>query len=281
MSKKTRMTTPGQNEKTKETEVSRDESCTQRSGEELLATCPHQPSKQKIVETSESLIEGTSQLKTERVRQDVSGPKVQHDSATKNRQKNDNQSARNKRGGRSFAKVLTAPTQGNTNVPLAKNSGVFMLLLVGLPGSGKTTLACRLLEEWPDKFVRINQDELGTRRECERLTRDALSAGKCPVIDRCNFDKSQRQKFVSIAKEFSADTLVYCIVLDVDRKECIDRCRRRTGHPTIKPAEATKIISMVASQYKPPKKAGVEGLNRVYKTNSTDSAIEHIHAMIG
>ncbi len=80
----------------------------------------------------------------------------------------------------------------------------FIMLLCGLPGSGKSTFAQMLISRNPTKFERICQDVLGTRKKCERTCRDALKSGKIPIIDRCNFDVKQRQFFLSIAAENNA-----------------------------------------------------------------------------
>ena len=76
----------------------------------------------------------------------------------------------------------------------------FVLILVGLPGSGKSHFASRL-EEKSARFVRINQDVLGDRPACEKLARSVLADGKIAVIDRCNFDVKQKKKWVHIANE--------------------------------------------------------------------------------
>ena len=41
-----------------------------------------------------------------------------------------------------------------------------ILLLVGLPGSGKSTFSTELCRLLPWKYVRVNQDELKTRGKC-------------------------------------------------------------------------------------------------------------------
>ena len=82
----------------------------------------------------------------------------------------------------------------------------FLVLLVGLPGSGKSTFAETLVASMPNKFCRINQDELKTRPKCERKLKQVLSASPnspwhlCPIIDRCNFDKQQRSTWYRIAE---------------------------------------------------------------------------------
>ena len=91
----------------------------------------------------------------------------------------------------------------------------FMVLLVGLPGSGKSTFAQSLVASMPNKFCRINQDELKTRTKCERRLKQVLSVSPssppeseskqqqrlCPIIDRCNFDTMQRSTWYRLAKE--------------------------------------------------------------------------------
>lgn len=146
-----------------------------------------------------------------------------------------------------------------------------MILLCGIPGSGKSTFAKSLERSMPYKFVRINQDDLGHRKRCEERARLVISQGKCPVIDRCNFDKEQRKHFISIAYEHGIP--VDCVVLEteilVTVDECIQRCIERRGHPTIAPADARSIVIGMAKQMQPPKIIGnKEGIQVVhYITN--------------
>jgi AAA domain len=93
----------------------------------------------------------------------------------------------------------------------------FLLLLMGLPGSGKSTLATTLEQAMPYKFVRINQDQLGSRKKCQAKLRSVLwgedkdkdkdddaplTIQRCPIIDRCNFDSQQRSTWYTMAEEF-------------------------------------------------------------------------------
>ena len=153
-----------------------------------------------------------------------------------------------------------------------------VLLLVGIPGSGKSHFASRLEAESSDHhhggsssshgmgrrttarlFVRVNQDALGSRRRCEDVARSALAGGGggsngassvAVVIDRCNFDADQRRTWIDMAHEMEAD--VECVIFDYDRDVCIERCRRRRGHETIRPSEAATIVSRMAGSFRPP-----------------------------
>ncbi|KAJ2618612.1 hypothetical protein GGI25_006414 [Coemansia spiralis] len=104
-----------------------------------------------------------------------------------------------------------------------------MLVLVGLPGCGKTAFARRLACHHPN-WERINQDEAGSRSLCEQHAAQCLRDGKNVVIDRCNFDEDQRKIWVKIAEEAFAP--VDALFFDVDVKVCKERVKARNGHPT-------------------------------------------------
>lgn len=55
----------------------------------------------------------------------------------------------------------------------------------------------------PNKFYRINQDELKARPKCECRLKQVLSMSPhlCPIIDRCNFDGQQLSTFYRLAEE--------------------------------------------------------------------------------
>ncbi len=152
----------------------------------------------------------------------------------------------------------------------------FMVLLVGLIGSGKSTFAQTLVASMPDKFCRINQDELKSRPKCERKLKQVLSESPrlCPIIDRCNFDAKQRSTWYRLAEEamppsketsseditkqlestrLSSGIPVDVVVLDLPYEECLRRCGARRGHETIKsPQQASGVLQQLQKQWSPP-----------------------------
>lgn len=138
-----------------------------------------------------------------------------------------------------------------------------MLMLVGIPGCGKSTFAKSLESSAPHVFVRINQDALGTRRRCEQVTRRALAEGKCPIIDRCNFDPSQRRYFIDIAREFQVP--VDCISLELPREECVRRCEVRQNHETIERGLERQVVNKMMSMFEAPSRQ--EGFRRVDRSS--------------
>eukprot|EP01121_Diplochlamys_sp_Union-15-3_P010112 TRINITY_DN2809_c0_g1_i1.p1 TRINITY_DN2809_c0_g1~~TRINITY_DN2809_c0_g1_i1.p1 ORF type:complete len:559 (-),score=84.27 TRINITY_DN2809_c0_g1_i1:48-1724(-) len=113
-----------------------------------------------------------------------------------------------------------------------------VLLLVGLPGSGKSTLANKLAEFG---WFRVNQDELGHRKACENSTIQALKSGKSVIIDRCNFDYSQRSTWIKLSAKQNVKH-ISCIYLDIPPSLCKDRLSGRTDHPTIKEASVGHAV---------------------------------------
>merc|ERR1711959_579061 len=74
-----------------------------------------------------------------------------------------------------------------------------LVVLVGLPGSGKSH-AADLLVENGIRWKRVCQDNLGNRGACVVDADHWLREGDSVVIDRVNFDKSQRSHFLKCWK---------------------------------------------------------------------------------
>eukprot|EP00532_Pseudo-nitzschia_australis_P011584 CAMPEP_0168235872 /NCGR_PEP_ID=MMETSP0140_2-20121125/19172_1 /TAXON_ID=44445 /ORGANISM="Pseudo-nitzschia australis, Strain 10249 10 AB" /LENGTH=310 /DNA_ID=CAMNT_0008169043 /DNA_START=241 /DNA_END=1173 /DNA_ORIENTATION=- len=138
-------------------------------------------------------------------------PKRKKPNRTKNHNGNGNKTKKNYNN--PYIEVVT-PTKNNIGCvdteqqhQQQQHYEPFMILLVGLPGSGKSTFAQSLVASVPEKFCRINQDELKSRPKCERKLKQVLSVSPsqqqrlCPIIDRCNFDAQQRATWYRLAEE--------------------------------------------------------------------------------
>ncbi|KAK1743225.1 bifunctional polynucleotide phosphatase/kinase [Skeletonema marinoi] len=121
-----------------------------------------------------------------------------------------------------------------------------ILVLVGLPGSGKSYFASKLEKESFSQYVRVNQDALGTRKKCETACRQALSRGKSVIIDRCNFDATQREHWLKFGVPCE------CIVFNYDKELCIRRCKERRNHETIDSRNAAGVVRGMAKGFRPP-----------------------------
>lgn len=147
-------------------------------------------------------------------------------------------------------------------------------LLVGPPGSGKSTLANSLIYEDGDHglaTVYINQDTQG-KDHIVRFT-DAITDSKDIIVDRMNFNKVQRERYLKPAREAGYETEI--IVLHQTRKECYERIVKRENHPTIKDAiSANSALNTFFSKYEKPIKDEADKISFIYEENkSKDLAV--------
>ena len=138
-------------------------------------------------------------------------------------------------------------SQMNGVVSRPRRSFPRMLMLQGIPGSGKSTFA-RRLEEEGNNWVRVCQDVLKTRQRCIDVSELALSEGKNVVIDRCNFNRAQRESWIRIAQE--EGIYIGCIVFAIPYATCSERIRNRQDHETLMAHEPEKnemVLQRMAS----------------------------------
>ncbi|MBW0465990.1 hypothetical protein O181_005705 [Austropuccinia psidii MF-1] len=150
---------------------------------------------------------------------------------------------------------MSIPTQlGNSSNLTA--GALTVLILCGTVGSGKSSFAIAL-ESFENDFIRISQDVLGDRRACEKLARECLAQGKSIIIDRQNFDISQRAHWIKIANEFQdqAQTKIEVDLIEFNTPpdECLRRLDTRTGHESIHSAgEGRAVLKTVLRQWVSP-----------------------------
>lgn len=117
-----------------------------------------------------------------------------------------------------------------------------LIILVGPPGSGKSTLA----KQYTD-YEYINQDLQGKEGHLN-LFKKALENQKDIIVDRMNFSKEQRERYLNPAKSAGYETYIY--VLHQSFEECFRRMQNRMDHPTIKDEKtAIKTLNFFFSKY--------------------------------
>lgn len=133
-----------------------------------------------------------------------------------------------------------------------------LIVLVGPPGSGKSTLAKQYESEG---YVRVNQDE--QKAEHMDVFYEAISQGKNIVVDRMNFNKDQRSRYLVPAKEAGYETTIK--VIHESREICDSRMGRRKDHPTIKDSfNAYCALNLFFSKYERPTEDEADNIEFIY-----------------
>lgn len=153
-----------------------------------------------------------------------------------------------------------------------QNTNNFTLyIMVGLPGSGKTTFAKKFIE---DKNINyLSSDELramfGTSQEDQSVTPKVFSYIKSMVdeylknkanvlVDATNVNKKERSDYIKTAKKYNAKVVVY--VFKMDRAGLIDRNKTRgqQGGRVV----PDFVIDKMLNKYEEPSK--IEGIDEIY-----------------
>lgn len=118
-------------------------------------------------------------------------------------------------------------------------------LMVGPPGSGKSTLAKE--RERLGGVVRVSQDDHGKQGHMD-MFEEALKNNHDVIVDRMNFDKSQRNRYLDPAKKLGYSTRI--MVVHTPLRTCLERCNARVGHPTIQDSKsASQAVNFFFSKY--------------------------------
>lgn len=137
-----------------------------------------------------------------------------------------------------------------------------VVMMVGLPGSGKTSFTTALERGAGGAAVRVSQDDQG-RKGAER----AMCAHQCVLLDRCNHTAAQRREWLALAHNADA----WCVFLDIPAEECAWRVQQRKDHPTLKPGVgAGRIIATMARELEAP--TAEEGFSRVEHVTGQEGA---------
>lgn len=142
-----------------------------------------------------------------------------------------------------------------------------IIILCGPPGSGKSTLAKEFVKQG---FHYTNQDEQGKDQHLVNFLGDIFNS-KNAIVDRMNFSKEQRERYLKPAREAGYKTKI--IVLQTARHLCFTRMGSREDHPTIKDMKsAGSAMNTFMKQYERPTKDEADEIQFIKcQTNSIDN----------
>ena len=99
-----------------------------------------------------------------------------------------------------------------------------MILMIGIPGSGKSTFAAA---HFPPGYVRISRDVLRTRARVAAALAEALEKRRDIVIDNTNVMRIERERFILPAKAVGYRVTGY--YLQSIAADCLKRNAQRSG----------------------------------------------------
>lgn len=130
-------------------------------------------------------------------------------------------------------------------------ANVDLLILVGLPGSGKSWLSQALIKRKPKGWHWICQDDVGSRDMCENAIGRTPTLKQSVILDRCNPSRADRKRWLALASTWATSPV--CVRFDYDRELCLSRAQQRTHHPTLRPGNrVNNAVSQMHDQMDVP-----------------------------
>jgi bifunctional polynucleotide phosphatase/kinase len=141
---------------------------------------------------------------------------------------------------------------------LAKPGTVELVLFVGSPGSGKSTIYNRYMPE----YTHVNNDLMKTKEKCMKATKEALSKGQSVVVDNQNHTREVRARYTAIAKSLGVQMRAF--VFKTPKEVCIHNNNQRkinSHHKHFSKAVPKIPIHSYFKQLEEPKVS--EGFNEI------------------
>ncbi|XVF08309.1 hypothetical protein REPUB_Repub06bG0215400 [Reevesia pubescens] len=127
-----------------------------------------------------------------------------------------------------------------------------VVILVGAPGSGKSTFGENVMRASSRPWVRICQDAINNGKAGSlKSAATSLKEGKSVFIDRCNLDKEQWVDFVKLG---GPEVEVHAVVLHLSAKLCISGIGKPTRHEgNLQGGKAAAVVNLMLHNKELPK----------------------------
>ena len=150
------------------------------------------------------------------------------------------------------------------------DGNIDLVMLCGLPGSGKSCLAQMMLKR-DDRWTIVSQDETRSRDACEReLSRPGKNAKV--ILDRCNPDREDRKQWLTLSHWAQKPI---CVYFDYSPELCVSRAQQRSAHPTLVPGQRVRT-AVQGMQRQMERPTLTEGFVAICIVRSFDAANELI-----
>ena len=134
------------------------------------------------------------------------------------------------------------PVSGVSPRPLVPEDGrLEMVLMVGPPASGKSSLFARVFE--PRGYVHVSRDVLQTQPRCRQAAAGALAKGQSVVVDNTSPSRLAREEYIAVAQQYGARVRVLRMMVDEELAHHLNNYRARVS-------DREKVPNIAFNMYK-------------------------------
>lgn len=156
-----------------------------------------------------------------------------------------------------------------------------LYITIGLPASGKSTWAKKLVYDNPGKYKRVNKDDLRAMLDVSHwsngneqfvldtrdyIVREALKQGKSVIVDDTNLSAKHQEHLELLVSHVNRGIGIELVFFDVPVEECIKRDSQRIGTAKV----GAKVILSMAKSFE-LRKAGLASSKFKVTTFQTSS----------
>jgi len=90
-----------------------------------------------------------------------------------------------------------------------------IIIMVGYPGSGKSTIAKSLCDSSPDRYEYISGDVHKTSAKMIKMAQPHFDSGKSIIFDATNGTRNKREEYVKFAKLAKVKCIHVATIMDI------------------------------------------------------------------
>ena len=156
--------------------------------------------------------------------------------------------------------LFTKNQNDDKNPSIEELSKYSVIMLVGAPASGKSTLA----KKFKNDYNCISQDELKTKSKCLKKLEELCKEHKKIIIDNTNSKRKNRNEYMTIINKYYQKEEICCIVTNINKEQSFFlnnyRCKINKDKRL-----ADVVIHSYFKYYEEPEID--EGYSKIYKWN--------------